>query len=115
MFGFLEHAHDHESWIESLDTLIPSFLTAAIAPTYLRPLVLTSAILSPAARRALKAVDRVAVAARSCVAGRRAKTVGDDGSTPHDLLHQLLGIVQDKGEKVDFGVGEVEYEVYTAL
>lgn len=115
MFGFLENAHDHESYIESLDTLIPAITTAAVAPSYIRPIILTSAILNPAARRALKAIDHIAAAARICVAKRREKTVGDDSSARHDLLHQLLGIVREKGEKVDFGVPEVEYEAYVAL
>jgi cytochrome P450 len=63
----------------------------------------------------LKAIDHIAAAARSCVAERRAKADQDDSSARRDLLQQLLGIVQEKGEKVDFGIGEVEYEAYVAL
>lgn len=75
-----------------------------------------SAVLSPAARRAFKAIDHIADAARSCVADRLAyPATTEDGKPRRDLLQQLLGIIDTKGEKVDFGIQEVEYEAYVAL
>ena len=115
MFGFMENAQDHEFYIGSLDTLIPMVTTAAVAPTYVRPFIFTSALFNPVARKALKALDHIAAAARSCVAERRAKAISEAGAGRRDLLHQLLGIVQEKGQKVDFGIPEMEYEAYVAL
>ena len=115
MFGFMEHSRDHENYIRSLDTLMPVVCLSAIAPSYSRPLILASAVFSSSARQALRALDHIAAAARGCVAKRRASTAGGETSTRRDLLHQLLEITETKGEKVDFGVHEVEYEAYVGL
>ena len=106
---------DHESWIASMDTLLPVLCTVAVAPTYTRPLILMSSILNPVVRKALKAVDHVADAARNCVAARVNEDIEQAKGARRDLMQQFLEIKREKGEKVDFGNGEVEAEVYTAL
>ena len=115
MFGFMEKSHDHDNYIHSLDTLLPVVCLSAIAPSYARPFLFASAIFSPSVRRALKALDHIAAAARGCVAERQESTAAGKTSIRRDLLHQLLEIAQTKGEKVDFGVHEVEYEAYVGL
>lgn len=73
-------------------------------------------MISSSVRRGLKAIDHIAAAARSCVAKRRKENPeGKVEGRRTDLLHHLLDIVDVKGEKVDFGIGEVEYEAYVAL
>ena len=64
--------------------------------------------------RALKALDHIAAAARSCV-GARVRSDGGEKTTRRDLLQQLLETTRTKGEKVNFGVPEVEYEAYVGL
>ena len=115
MFGFMSERADHESWIASMDTLLPVLCTVAVAPTYTRPLILMSSILNPVVRKALKAVDHVADAARNCVAARVNEDIEQAKGARRDLMQQFLEIKREKGEKVDFGNGEVEAEVYTAL
>lgn len=115
MFGFMEHSHDHENYIHSLDTLMPILLTSAVAPTYTRPLILTSSIFSGAVRQALKAIEHIANAARGCVGERMQGSTDGEESHRRDILHQLLEITYTKGEKVDFGIREVEYEAYVGL
>lgn len=114
MFGFIEHSKDHESYIESLETLLPVLCAAAIASPMMRFSILGSSMISSRTRKAMKAIDHIAAAARSSVAGRRSESVKLEEQR-QDLLHHLLQIVEDKGEKVDFGLGEVEYEAYVAL
>ena len=116
MFGFMEHCSDHESYIESLDTLLPVLAAAASSTPVARFLLLGSSMVNSASRTALKAIDHIAAAARSCVEKRRAaEALKQEGEPRTDLLHHLLQIVADKGEKLDFSIGEVEYEAYVAL
>lgn len=71
---------------------------------------------SSAVRKGLKAVDHIAAAARGCAAARlSANAKGQSQSKRADLLHHLLEIAKNKGEAVDFGKGEVEYEAYAAM
>ncbi|GAB7353809.1 hypothetical protein MBLNU459_g4187t1 [Dothideomycetes sp. NU459] len=120
MFGFMQHRHDHGNYIESLDALIPGICATAVSASYARPLILASSLLLPTVRKGLKAIDHIAAAAKACVARRVEEQscagAGADGGVPRrDLLQQLLEIQQSKGEKVDFGRGEVEQEAYVAL
>lgn len=115
MFGFMENSHDHEDYIHSLDTLMPLVCLSAIAPAYSRPFILVLAAFSSSIRKALQAIDHIAAAARACVAKRIESANAKDMSSRLDILHQLLEIIQTKGEKVDFGVHEIEYEAYVGL
>ena len=116
MFGFMSNREDHQSWISSLDTLMPVMCVVAVAPSYTRPLILLSSALNPVARKALEAIDRIAIAAKSCVAERMDNDLehAKEGSR-RDIMQQFLELKQEKGEKVDFGIGEVQMEANTAL
>ena len=116
MFGFMRQSEDHESYIKSLDTLLPVLCTVAVAPSYTSPLILMSSILNPMVRKALKAVDHIAAAAQRCV-NQRTKENSEEsvGLRRRDPMQQLLDIAQGKEEKVDFDVGEVQYEACVAL
>lgn len=113
MFGFMQERHDYKSYIAALDTLLPLILTVAIAPIYSRPFILASSLFSSTVRKGLKAIDHIAQAARDCVAARLKKI--DNSLIEEDLLQQLLTVVSEKGEKVDFGISQVQHEAYVAL
>lgn len=102
MFGFLEKAEDHGNWIHSLDLLMPFLCMTAVAPAFLRPMILTSAIVVPGALKALKAVENIEIAARKCVAARFADGSDLEGHRRTDLLEQLYTIHKEKGDKLDF-------------
>lgn len=86
----------------------------AVAPSYTRPLILASALVVPGSLKALKAIDNIGTAARKCVA-KRFETVSKTGENRTDILEQLYSIHVEKGEKVEFGLGEIEQEAYVAL
>lgn len=109
-FGFLEHSHDHNGWIHSLDLLLPFVVVNGVAPTSLRPLVRILALLIPGGLTGLNAINNIAAAARSCVARRL-----DKPTERTDILAQLYNIYLEKGAKVDFGLGDIEQEAYIAL
>lgn len=117
MFGFLQHSHDHGDYIKSLETLMPVLCTSAVASSYCRPFILGTAILSSKVRNALKSIDLISDAARDCVTERisEQQRPGSSINSRNDLLQQLLDIQEEKGEKIDFGHGEVQLEAYVAL
>lgn len=112
----MEHSHDHESYVASLDNLLPVMMTASLVPPAFRGLVLGSSVFSSTIRRELKALKHISAAARGCVAKRASENTKSESQADRtDLLHHLLNIVKNKGEAVDFGKGEVESEAYSAM
>lgn len=114
MFGFLEKSEDHGAFIASLDALMPVLCIAAVAPTYLRPMVMGSAIVIPAAFRAIKAIDGIRKASVTA-AGKRKEDLEKGVSDRQDMLRQLFDIVREKGEKVNFSSDEATLEAYVAM
>jgi hypothetical protein len=114
MFGFLQNSEDHGAFIASLDALMPLLCVAAIAPSYLRPIIMTSAIVIPAALKAVKALDGIRKAALAA-AGKRMQDIAEGAPLRHDMLQQLFDIVREKGEKVNFSSREATLESYVAM
>ncbi|KAF2023029.1 cytochrome P450 [Setomelanomma holmii] len=114
MFGFLEKGEDHGEFIASLDALMPVLCITAIGPTYLRPLIMSSAIVSPTALRAVKALEGIRQAALAA-GGKRKRDIEDGVAHRNDMLQQLFDIVREKGEKVNFSSDEATLEAYVAM
>lgn len=116
MFGFMANREDHKSWIACTDTFMPVLCIVAVAPSYARSLIMMSSVLNPVVRKALAAIGQIADAARSCVVERAGSDVEEaKGGSRRDLMQQFFDIKRDKGEKVDFGTGEIQAEAMTAL
>lgn len=116
MFGFMENRCDYGDYILTGDLLLPVFTLVAIAPTYLRPIIQITAIVAPSVRRGLKAMGAITQNAKNAVA-KRAKELSDPETPPprRDLLQQEFDLMHAKGEKVDFGIPEIETEAWVAL
>lgn len=114
MFGFLEKSEDHGAIIASLDALMPILCVSAIAPTYLRPLIMGSAIVVPAVLNAVKGLDGIRKAAITATR-KRMQENAEGVEHRNDMLQQLFNIVHDKGEKVNFTSDEVTLEAYVAM
>jgi hypothetical protein len=114
MFGFLQNSEDHGAFIASLDALMPVLCMAAIAPSYVRPIIMTSAIAIPAVLKAVKAIDGIRKAAVSA-ASRRMINIEEDAPVRNDMLQQLFDIVREKGEKMNFSSREATLEAYVAM
>lgn len=117
MFGFMQESCDYESLIASLDSFLPVVSLLSVASRYYRPFVLITALFKSSKRKAVAVLSLFEKIARRMVAQRRETETngGEGGTTRTDLLQQLLSIVTDKGEKVDFGVGDVAREAHIAL
>ncbi|KAI0482569.1 cytochrome P450 oxidoreductase [Xylariaceae sp. FL0804] len=114
-FGFLEKSEDHNRWIHSLDLLMPFLCTTCVAPSFLRPLIMGSALVVPGALTALKSIGATNAAAKEVVRQRLARGPEVEGKQRTDLLEQLYAIHIEKGSKVDFGIGDIEQEAWVAL
>ncbi|KAG9767418.1 hypothetical protein KCU88_g7459, partial [Aureobasidium melanogenum] len=69
----------------------------------------------PGSLKALKAIDTIATAARKCAAKRFSEGKEAKSKDRTDILEQLYTIHQEKGEKVDFNMPEIEQEAWIAL
>lgn len=114
MFGFLEKSVDHNNWIHSLDLLMPFLCVTSVAPSYIRNLILMSALVVPGSVAALKAIENIASSARVLVAKRIGEHT-DSKFQRTDIFQQLCDIHVEKGNKVDFQTGDIEQEAYGAL
>lgn len=115
MFGFLEKNHDHGGWIHSLDLLMPFLCLCAVAPASARPLILASSLFVPGSFKALKAVENIGISARSYVARRFDEGARLGSRKRTDMLQQLYDVHLDKGDKVDFHMGDIEQEAYVGM
>jgi hypothetical protein len=113
-FGFLGESKDRGAFIASLDALMSVLCISAIAPSYVRPLIMTSAILIPAALEAVKAIEGIRKAAVEA-ASKRKKSIKEAQPARHNLLQQLFEIVRKKGEKVNFSDREATLDAYMAM
>lgn len=117
MFGFLEQSHDHGRWIQSLHLLQPFLCISAMAPRLFQPLLLTSSAVIPAAREAMKAFEEIGASTRGCVAKRfqSGNKIELEAHKRTDMMQQLYDIYIEKGSEVQFGIGEIEQEAYSAF
>ncbi|KAI7774611.1 hypothetical protein LA080_008082 [Diaporthe eres] len=102
-------------WIHSLDLLMPFLCLCAVAPASARPLILASSLFVPGSFKALKAVENIGISARSYVARRFDEGTQLETRKRTDMLQQLHDVHLEKGDKVDFHMGDVEQEAYVAL
>lgn len=116
-FGFLENGYDHGGWMYSLELLMPFLCMCAVAPSFVRPVILASSLAVPGALKALKALENIATSARAGVSQRFDKTGSqlEAQEKRTDILQQLYDIHLEKGSKVDFHMGDIEQEAYVAL
>lgn len=116
MFGFMEKSEDHEAYIASLEVMIPALMTAAISPMHWRSWIMSSNMLRPAAQTAMRSIGHIGEAAIAGVAERRQKlmSAGGEASRP-DVLGKLLEIQSEKGDKINYTVGDIHSETYVSL
>lgn len=114
MFGFLEKSEDHGAYIASLDALMPVLCISAIGPFYMRPFIMCSAIILPAALKAVKAIAGIQKAAIAA-SQKRLEEIKDGKDSRGDMLQQIFDIVQEKGEKLNFTEREATLEAYIAM
>jgi len=114
MFGFMENEHDYGGLIASVEALLFSILISAVGESSYRPLVLACLNLLPRIRKGWTSAAGVQKAAIDAVEKRKEEM--DNGSADRtDMLQNLVKIVDEKGDKVNFTLQEVTLEVWVAM
>ncbi|KAF2445759.1 cytochrome P450 [Karstenula rhodostoma CBS 690.94] len=113
-FGFMENRHDHGKYIESVHLAMPFLSVLTMTPTYLRYFVMACAVAVPKLLKAVIAVDGIrAIAIQNTK--EQMKAAEEATSKRHDILSQLLTIVHEKGEKVNFTEYNVMAEMHVGI
>ena len=115
MFGFMAQATDYRGYVAALDCLLPILTMACVMPSYIRPFFLTGGMVIPRVFRALMSIKNIEKAADDVVAERLALIEKGEAEDKKDVLNSLFEVMQEKGDKVDFGVTEIKVEAYVAL
>jgi hypothetical protein len=115
MFGFMAQAADYRGYITALDCLLPMLTAACVMPSYMRPFFLIGGSIFPRVLRALMSVKNIETAAKDAVAKRLALMNKGESGGRENILNNLFEIMENKGEKVDFGLTEITVEVCVAL
>jgi hypothetical protein len=115
MFGFLSEATDYRGYIAALDCLLPILTTACVMPSYMRPFFLVGGAVIPRVFKALMSLKNIEKATEDVVTERFALMGKGDAENKKDILNSLFEVMQEKGDKVDFGITDIKVEVYVAL
>ena len=113
-FEFMQDRCDFGTYIESMDSLLPPMTVASVSPTYMRPFIFPTALVFPAVRKAIEGLKNIQKAAADCVTRRR-QEIESGKESRRDILDKLSAVKAEKGEKVDFGIDEIEQESYVAM
>jgi hypothetical protein len=113
-FGFLKDSIDYGGYIAAVHKSLPFLAVIAMAPTYIRPFLMMTAIAIPSLFKAVLAIDGVKKTAERETYAAQART--EEASAKRvDMTSQMLGIVRDKGTKSNFGLREIVSENWTAV
>ncbi|PSN68694.1 cytochrome P450 [Corynespora cassiicola Philippines] len=113
-FGFLEERRDHGNYIQAIWRAMPFLSVVAMAPSYIRPLLQTSALLFPKLFKAILAVDDI----RKTAVRETKETMAraeEATAMSNDIISQLTTIVHTRGEKLNFTDKEVTSLMWSAV
>ncbi|CAI6339321.1 unnamed protein product [Periconia digitata] len=113
-FGFLENRHDHGNYIKSVHRAMPFLSVVTMTPTYLRFPIMACAVAVPELLKAVIAVDGIRKVAIKNTK-EQMKAAEEATSKRHDVLSQMLTIVHEKGDKVNFTEANVMAEMHVGV
>lgn len=115
-FDMLEKGYDHLNYIENVWNGLPLLGLAAVAPAYMRTLIMFGSLLIPAKFRAVSAVNRITAAALEQT-DQRKKDSEEENLQRNDLLSQLFRVVRSRESegKGDFTHKEVALEAWVGM
>lgn len=111
-FGFLATSSDYGNYIAAVHRAMPLLSVVAMAPTYLRTLILVSAATIPSLLRAVLAIDDIRKTAVRETEAAMARTCD---SKRHDVLSRLLEIVETRRGESGLTHHEVVGEMWVAV
>ena len=112
--GALNKSPSVQGFLASRNALLQLISTMSVAPSYVRPLFVMLALLSKQLRLGFTAFQDILAWGKSAVE-ERGKAYGKGEQGRVDMMDKLYRIVEEKGEKLDFGPNDVAVEVAAAL
>lgn len=113
-FGFLKDSIDYRKYIHSVHLAMPFLTLLTVTPSYFRPFLLLVAVCIPSLLKAVLAVEDIKKSAIVETKAAMERTVEVTGKRP-DLMSQLLAIVQEKGEKVNYTHKEITSDMWVGM
>lgn len=113
-FGFLKNSIDYHDYIHSVHLAMPFLTLLTVTPYYVRPLLLLVAICIPRLFKAVMAIEDIKKSAIVETKSAMDRSLEVTGKRP-DLLSQLLAIVQEKGEKVNYSHKEITSDMWVGM
>jgi hypothetical protein len=111
-FGFLEKKADYNGWISAIDDLAIGLTLLAVAPSYARPVMWGLAACIPSVARSLSAFQMFESATEWWMTNKDTTAAVEERK---DMFAGIVKIMEEKGDKVDYGPIEVKAEIHTAL
>jgi len=105
---------DYGNYIHAVHLAMPFLSVVTVSPVYVRPLLQIGAAMVPSLLKAVIAVDGIKRNAQKETKMAMARSAEATSKRP-DVISQLLAIVQDKGEKVNFTHNEVTSEMWVGV
>jgi cytochrome P450 len=114
-FGFLRDNKDCFGWMNMLDDMVPIVSSLGYIPWGLKiPYLLSHLALFPDVRKGLASAEKVKEQSVAVVKERREALKGAKEASRNDVLSKLMGIVTDRGEKIDFNDDDVATVVWVS-
>ncbi|KAL4905793.1 hypothetical protein BDW74DRAFT_167491 [Aspergillus multicolor] len=102
-FGMLETRSDVGSYMESIESLLPTFTIGGTLPSYLTQLYLFFSISFSSSLRGAEAIRR------------RTRELAEGLNNKLDIMRKMLEIVKDRGQKVNFTLEHILVESQSSL
>ncbi|KAH7084025.1 cytochrome P450 [Paraphoma chrysanthemicola] len=113
-FGFLKDSVDYRNYIHSVHLAMPFLTLLTVTPSYTRPFLLLVAVCIPRLLKAVLAVEDIKKSAILETQAAMERSVEVTGKRP-DLMSQLLAIVQDKGDKVNYTHKDITSDMWVGI
>ncbi|KAF2200696.1 cytochrome P450 [Delitschia confertaspora ATCC 74209] len=114
MFGFMQNACDYGQLIATNNILVPLLCISGTGPAYYRPLIMGSAVVFPPVQRACRSVNEIIKATKILVTHKK-KEMSQGIEDRVSFFQQLMKIVSEKGEKLNFTENEVTLESWVFM
>ncbi|ENI02074.1 hypothetical protein COCC4DRAFT_202931 [Bipolaris maydis ATCC 48331] len=113
-FGFVRDSVDYNGYIHAVHLAMPFLTLLTVTPYYARPFLLLIAVCIPKLLRAVLAVEDIKKTAIKETKVATERSLEATGKRP-DAVSQLLAIVQEKGEKVNYSHKEITSDMWVGI
>lgn len=114
-FGFLRDNIDYNGWMHMLDVMVAPAASMSYLPKMFRTPYLLSQMVHAKAREGLRSLLKVVEQAKAAANDRLQERATGSGIKRLDILSKLLDLVEEKGEKIDWTIADVQTEIWAII